>query len=40
MFGLGKWKLLWRVRSINPSFLVAGGDEGEKRMIDVYTERR
>lgn len=38
MFGLGKWKLLWRVRRINPSFLIPGGDVGEERVIDVYTE--
>lgn len=30
MFGLGKWKLLWRVRRINPSFLIPGGDVGER----------
>ena len=23
MFGLGKWKLLWRVHRINPSFLIS-----------------
>lgn len=38
MFGLGKWKLLWRVHRINPSFLIPGGDVGEERVIDVYTE--
>lgn len=38
MFGLGKWKLLWRVRRINPSFLIPGGDVGEERVMDVYTE--
>lgn len=38
MFGLGKWKLLWHVRCINPSFLVPGGDVAEERVIDTYTE--
>lgn len=30
MFGLGKWKLLWRVCRISPSFLIPGGDTGEE----------
>lgn len=41
MFGLGKWKLLWRVRRINPSFLISrwrcGGREKKKGDRCVYT---
>lgn len=29
MFGLAKWKLLWRVHHMSPSFLVPGGAEGD-----------
>lgn len=31
MFGLGKWKLLWRVRRINPSFLIPGEEMWERK---------
>lgn len=44
MFGLGKWKLLWRVRRINPSFLISrwrcGGREKKKGDRCVYTGGR
>jgi len=30
MFGLGKWKPLWRVCGIGPSFLIPGGDGGNR----------
>lgn len=29
MFGLGKWKPLWRARRINPAFLVPGVETRE-----------
>ncbi|KAJ4924721.1 hypothetical protein JOQ06_003672, partial [Pogonophryne albipinna] len=35
MFGLGKWKLLWRVRRINLSFLIPGGDVAEERAANL-----
>lgn len=40
MFGLGKWKLLWRVCHISPSFLIPGGDTGEEGVIRVPTGGR